>query len=33
MRRYKLTLNGAVGNIDAPQKRTVKIGGDVKLVY
>jgi hypothetical protein len=33
MRRYRLTLNGAVGKIDAPQKQTVKIGGDVKLVY
>jgi len=33
LRQYKLNLNGAVGRIDAPQKRTVKIGGTVQLFY
>ncbi len=33
LREYKLTLNGAAGKIDAPERRTVKIGGDVDLVY
>jgi hypothetical protein len=33
LRQYKLTLNGASGKIDAPEKRTVKIGGDIQLVY
>lgn len=33
LREYKLNLNGAVGKIDAPQKRTAKIGGEIELVY
>ncbi len=33
LREYKLTLSGAAGKIDAPERRTVKIGGDVDLVY
>jgi len=33
LREYKLNLNGAVGTIEAPQKRTVKIGGPIELVY
>lgn len=31
---YKLTLSGAAGEVaDAPQRRTVKIGGELKLDY
>lgn len=33
LREYKLNLNGAVGKIDAPQKRSAKIGGEIELVY
>jgi hypothetical protein len=33
LREYTLTLNGVVGKIDAPEKRKVKIGGDIKLAY
>jgi hypothetical protein len=33
LRDYKLTLNGVAGRINAPEKRNVKIGGDIKLVY
>lgn len=32
-RRYQLSLNGAVGEIKAPQRKTVEIGGEIKLVY
>jgi hypothetical protein len=33
LREYKLNLNGAAGKVDAPQKRTAKVGGEVELVY
>jgi hypothetical protein len=33
MREYELSLNGAAGKVDAPQHRTVRIGGDVPLLY
>lgn len=33
LREYRLNLDGAVGKICAPQKRTAKVGGEIKLVY
>ena len=33
LREYQLNLNGAAGDIDAPQKRTAKVGGEIELVY
>ncbi len=33
LREYKLNLNGAVGTIDAPQRRKAKIGGEIDLAY
>jgi hypothetical protein len=33
LREYKLNLNGAAGEIDAPQRRKAKIGGPIELVY
>ena len=33
LHEYKLVLSGATGRTDAPQRRTVKIGGEVELRY
>jgi hypothetical protein len=33
LREYKLTLSGAAGEVDAPQRRSVKIGGELRLSY
>ena len=33
LREYKLNLNGAAGKIDAPQKRSARIGGEIDLLY
>jgi len=33
LREYELSLNGANGKSNAPQHRTVRIGGDIKLFY
>jgi hypothetical protein len=33
LREYRLTLSGVSGRTDAPEKRTVRIGGDVDLFY
>lgn len=33
LREYQLNLNGAAGKVDAPQKRTAKVGGQIELVY
>ena len=33
LRAYRLNLNGAVGEIDAPQRRKAEVGGEVDLVY
>jgi hypothetical protein len=33
LREYRLNLDGAVGKICAPQKRTAKVGGEIELVY
>lgn len=33
LREYELTLNGASGETDAPERRSVKIGGDLDLFY
>jgi len=33
LRQYELTLSGAAGEVEAPQRRSVKIGGELKLTY
>jgi hypothetical protein len=33
LREYKLTLSGAAGKVDAPQRRTARIGGELELKY